>query len=159
VIEGMNGLLARLRSLGNTEPMMREVARAGVEEAKRLVPYRTGNLARTIRAGRISADGAEIVAGGMRTVGYASFVEFGTVGGQIIRPRRKKALAWATSASARRLSGTIRSANRRSGQGVAFAMWVRRGSTRAQPFLGPGLQKGAEAGGIDAIVQVWNEAD
>lgn len=150
-LEGTRGLQARFRALTVGEKMMGRVGLVGVREAKHLVPRKTGNLGRTIRLGDVTPDSVEIRAGGERDVGYAAHVEYGTAGGSIIVPVRRKALAWG---GARTLGGRLR----KGAKPTNFARRVVRGATRAQPYLRPGLYKAAgEIPGV--IVGVWNEAD
>lgn len=153
----MNQLQARLRAIGETRPMMDQVAREGVAEAKRLVPRRTSNLARTIRVERVTDDVAAIIAGGSRQAGYAAVVELGSRP-HVIRPRRKRVLMFSRNPAARRLSGSVRTANRRSGEGVIFARIVHHPGTRPQPYLVPGLQNAASRIGLRGIVAAWNGA-
>jgi hypothetical protein len=154
-VRGADNLKARLdalRASGNRTGMMKFLGTAAVEEAKSIVPKRTGNLARTIRLGAVTATTAQVKAGGRDKVGYAAHVEYGTKGGQMIRPVRKKALAWG---GARRLSGTLRTG----AKAEFFSMGHERGATPAKPYLVPGARKALERGGLkDAVVKAWNEA-
>jgi len=145
---GERQLQARLKAIGKTELLMRDITIHGVAEAKLLVPRKTGNLARTIRPGAVSRDRAEIKAGGTRLVGYAGAVELGTRA-HVIRPRKAKVLAWGGS---RRLTGSLRSGSKP----THFARKVNHPGTRAKPYLRPGLQKAATEFGLDKIVQLWN---
>jgi hypothetical protein len=141
---------ARLKAIGNTEVLVRDIIIHGVAYAKAEVPRKTANLARTIRPGRITADSGELVAGGTQNVGYARYVEQGTRP-HIIRPRNKKALAWGGQ---RRLSGSLRSGSKPD----HFATIVHHPGTKAHPFLVPGLQKAVNQEGLDIIVKLWNGA-
>lgn len=129
-----------------------EVAKLGVRYAKQMVPRKTGNLDRSIRVGTVTERSAQMLAGGQGQVGYAAYVEFGTKGGQMIRPIHKKALAWGGS---RRLSGSLRS-----GAGAEFfSMGHKRGATKAKPYLVPGARKALhESGMAKAVVKAWNDA-
>ena len=147
---GEGALRARLKAIGQTELLMREIVIHGVTEAKALVPRKTGHLFRTIRPGRVDRHGGEIKAGGTRLVGYARAVELGS-GPHVIRPRKAKVLAWGGS---RRLSGSLRTGSRP----THFARKVNHPGSRAKPYLRPGLQKAAEQFGIAKIVQLWNGA-
>lgn len=154
-IRGADNLRARLEALsasGNRRGMLSMLAHTAEDEAKNLVPKKTGNLYRSIRVGTITDKKAEVKAGGTREVGYAAHVEFGTKGGQMLRPVKKRALAWG---GPRRLSGTLRTG----GKAEFFSMGHLRGATRAQPYLVPGAKKAIERGGLkDAVIKTWNEA-
>lgn len=147
-------LSPRLRALG--QPQMRvtflkHVGMLAVREAKALVPRKTGNLDRSIRLGPVDEHRALILAGGIREVGYAVHVEFGTRAHEIV-PRRAKVLAWGGS---RRLSGTLRSGSKPE----FFAMRVHHPGTRAKPYLVPGAKAALHKAGLkDAIVKAWNDA-
>ena len=120
-------LSPRLKALGSAEMrrnLLKGLQMAAVMEAKRLVPRKTGNLDRSIRRGPINDDRALILAGGVGEVGYAAHVEFGTKGGQMLRPVKKKALAWGGN---RRLSGT-----QRSGAKAEFFRWATNGAPRSR---------------------------
>jgi hypothetical protein len=148
-------LTPRLKALQDPDfgrSVLGRVAVLAVREAKGLVPVKTGNLRRTIRVGPITNTSARILAGGQREVGYAAHVEFGTKGGQMLRPVKKTALAWGGN---RRLSGTLRS-----GAGAEFfSMGHKRGATRAKPYLVPGAQSAMRKAGLkDALIKTWNEA-
>jgi len=148
VISGSRELVERLRSIADTQPMMRDVALESVASAKALVPRRTGNLARTIRVQRVTKDFLEIAAGGRREVGYAAAVEFGSRA-HVIVPRTKKALAWG---GARTLGGRLRK-----GSSVEFfARKVRHPGTRPHPYLVPGLEFGVAKVAMRAIIDAWN---
>ena len=150
----MPQLQARLTAIERApRDMLRQMAVEGVAEAKRLVPRKTGNLARTIQVGRVTDDSAQIRAG----ANYAAVVEFGSRA-HLIRPRRKRVLMFSRNPGARRLTGSVRTANRRPGQGVIFARIVHHPGTRPHPYLVPGLQKAAERVGLGAIVAAWNGA-
>jgi hypothetical protein len=134
------------------EHVIGEVAKLGVRYAKEMVPKKTGNLNRSIRVGRVTANSAQMLAGGQGQVGYAAHVEFGTKGGQMLRPVHKKALAWGGN---RRLSGSLRS-----GAGAEFfSMGHKRGATKAKPYLVPGAKKALQESGMaTAVVKAWNDA-
>lgn len=147
-------LTPRLRALGSPEMRRSILARVGmlaVREAKALVPRKTGNLDRSIRLGPHDDKRALILAGGIREVGYAAAVEFGTKA-HVILPRRAKVLAWGGN---RRLSGTLRSGSKPE----FFAMRVNHPGSRAKPYLVPGARAALRKAGIrDGIVKAWNDA-
>lgn len=154
-VRGAEGLKARLDALragGERRKMMRLLGLAAVDEAKQLVPRKTGNLGRTIRVGTATDRSVEVIAGGQREVGYAAHVEFGT-GPHVIVPRTARVLAWGGS---RRLSGNLRSGS----MPTNFAMRVNHPGTAPKPYLVPGAEKALERGGLkDAVIKTWNEAD
>lgn len=150
-LEGADELQARLAAISDTRQMVGRIALRAVAEAKILVPRRTGNLGRTIRLGKVDADSAEVLAGGKLKVGYAAAVEFETKP-HIIRPRRRKALAWGGS---RTLAGGLRKGARPE----FFARLVRHPGTRAKPYLVPGIRKALQVAGLKVqIVDAWNRA-
>ena len=154
-IEGMTALQKRFAAISDPKKQLGQIAILGVKEAKRLVPRKTGNLARTIRLGSVSETQATILAGGKDGVGYARHVEFGTKGGAIIVPKRKKVLAWGGD---RRLSGNLRTGRNATGA-TNFAMRVTRGATKAKPYLVPGAKRAVEKAGLaDAVIAAWNGA-
>jgi len=145
-IEGMTALQKRFAAITDTRKQLGQIAILGAKEAKRLVPRKTGNLGRTIRLGTVTATNATIMAGGKDGVG------FGTKGGAIIVPKRKKVLAWGGD---RRLSGSLRTG----AKADHFAMRVTRGATQAKPYLVPGAKRAVEKAGLaDAIITAWNGA-
>ena len=146
-------LSPRLRALGSVElrrALLRGLQIAAIREAKHLVPRKTGNLDRSIRVGALSDDRALILAGGVRDVGYAACVEFGT-GPHVIVPRKARVLAWGGN---RRLSGTLR----RGARAEFFAMRVNHPGTRAKPYLVPGAIAAMRKSGVGPIVKAWNDA-
>jgi hypothetical protein len=148
-------LTPRLKALAEADfrrSILERVGKDAVHEAKALVPRKTGNLDRSIRLGPHDDQRALIYAGGIHDVGYAAYVEFGTSGGQMIRPVRKKALAWG---GPRRLSGTLRSG----GKAEFFSMGHKRGATRKKPYLVPGAKAALRKAGMkDELVKAWNDA-
>jgi hypothetical protein len=134
-----------------TRKLMGELGLLAVAEAKSLVPRKTGNLGRTIRVDRVTADSVTITAGGRRGIGYAKPVEYGTRAHTIV-PRNKKVLAWGGS---RRLSGSLRSG----AKAQFFAKRVRHPGTRAKPYLRPGAAQALQRAGLaKMVVNAWNEA-
>lgn len=149
-LKGKRQLEARLKAIGQTDLLLREIVIHGVREAKLAVPRKTGNLGRTIRVGTVTKTTGSIKAGGVRNVGYAHSVEFGTRP-HVIRPRSKKVLAWG---GPRTLSGRLRAG----GKPTHFARSVRHPGSKAKPYLVPGLRKAALERGIESIVALWNRA-
>jgi hypothetical protein len=144
-VQGLDDLMRRLHALGETQPVLRALQLAAIQEAQKLVPRRTGFLQRNIRPGPIRATSAIIEA---RTP-YAAAVEFGTKP-HIIRPRNGKALAWG---GPRRLTGSLRSG----GKPTHFAKVVHHPGTKAQPYLLPGARHAVERV-RDVLVKRWNDA-
>jgi len=157
IVKGDEELDRRLKALASGKAerkILGQWALLGVKFAKDKVPRKTGNLGRTIRVGRIDvrAQRTSIHAGGRREVGYAAHVEFGTRGGQIIVPKRGRVLAWG---GARRLSGTLRSG----AKATNFAMRVKRGATKAKPYLLPGAKQALrEVPLAQNVIETWNRA-
>lgn len=161
-LKGYHQLQARLTAISKTEVLVRIIIIHGVAEAKHLAPFKTGNLRRTIRPGRISATQGELVAGGALRVGYAGDVERGTRP-HVIRPKagrtgrngRPAALAWG---GPRTLGGRLRVSGGVQASPTHFARVVNHPGTRAHPYLVPGLRKAADDQGTKAIVELWNGA-
>lgn len=155
---GSAALMRRLNAIGNptlTSNLMRRLATAAVAEQKRLVPRRTGNLARTIHIGAVTATTAQTVA----SANYARFVEGGTAPHEIT-PNAAKALRWAASSAGRRLTGTPTKAAQRGGAGgLVFAKRVHHPGTKAHPYMVPGARAAVTKAGVaDVITAAWNEA-
>lgn len=137
-----------MEAIGPNPDLMRQLALTAIAEQKRLVPRRTGNLARSIGIASVTATVAETVA----TANYAAFVELGTKAHEIV-PRARKALRFAVGGAAT-LSGRPRS-----GSSVVFAKRVRHPGTKPHPFMIPGARAAVEHAGFhDVIVRQWNEA-
>lgn len=129
--------------------MMRALQLSTIAEANKLVPRKTGNLARSIGPGRLTDTEAQVVA----RARYAVFVERGTRP-HVIRPKNRKALRFAAGPGGRRLSGRPRV-----GAGVVFARIVHHPGTRAHPFLFPAARNAVEKGGLkDIVIAEWNGA-
>lgn len=156
-LQGKQQLAARLKAIGNTQVLLKDVQIHAVRFAKLEVPRKTGNLGRTIRVGPVTAKTATIYAGGTHNVGYAGAVELGRRA-VTIRPRagrvgkngRPAMLAWG---GARRLSGTLRTG----ASATHFAREVHQPARMGHPFLIPGLRKAAQ--GINGVIVTrWNSA-
>jgi hypothetical protein len=147
-LEGVDKLNRRLTAIGDTRGLLRDLQLAAVAKAKHLVPRKTGLLGRSIGPGSLGPTTAVIHA---RTR-YAAFVEFGTKA-HVIRPKRRRALAWAATAGGARLSGRART-----GAALRFATKVNHPGTKAQPFLMPGAKHAIKVAGVDGIVEKWNSA-
>jgi hypothetical protein len=147
-IKGIPQLKARLEAIKPNPDLMRQLALTAVAEQKRLVPRRTGNLARSIGIGSVTSTVAETVA----TANYAAYVELGTRAHDIV-PRTKKALRFAVGANAT-LAGRPRK-----GASVVFAKRVNHPGTKPKPFMVPGAKRAVEEVGFrEVIVHEWNSA-
>lgn len=147
-VKGVPQLRARFEAIKPNPNLMRSLALSAVAEQKRLVPRRTGNLARSIGIGSVTPTVAETVA----TAHYAAFVELGTKAHEIV-PRTKKVLRFAVGGNAT-LSGRPRA-----GAAVVFAKRVRHPGTKAKPFMIPGAQAAVKAAGfVGKIIDAWNRA-
>lgn len=152
MLRGKRQLQTRLRAIGETEVLLRQLQLETIAEAKRLVPRKTGHLGRSIVPGRVTRDSATIEA---RTP-YAAAVEFGSKR-HVIVPKRARVLAWPATEGGRRLSGRARTGTKRGD--MAFAAKVDHPGNKAQPYLGPAVDKAVERHGLrDIIVQLWNRA-
>jgi hypothetical protein len=158
--------LAALSDKGNHKAMLQILSVAAAGEAKRLVPRKTGNLARSIRVGDVTPDHGEVWAGGRNGVGYAQAVEFGTAP-HVIRPKTKKALAFPNTGMVRsgllkvRKTGTLTTASARKygRSAMTIVRSVKHPGTKAKPYLIPGAKKALEQGGLkQAVIRVWNNA-
>jgi hypothetical protein len=145
-LDGLGPLNRRLNAVAKPRGLLRTIQLRAVAEAKARVARKTGYTARTIAPGQLTGTFAIVQAGGA-----APFLEFDTKP-HIIRPKRKKVLAWPAAGSAR-LSGRLRS-----GGSLIFARKVRHPGTKAQPFLVPGAVAALNSVGIDSVVKAWNEA-
>lgn len=153
-LKGKLQLQRRLKAIGETQVLLREIQLETIAEAKRLVPRKTGHLGRSILPGRVDDDSAIIEA---RTP-YAAAVEFGTRH-HVIVPKHARVLAWPASEGGRRLSGRARTKGGKPVGPTAFAMKVNHPGTKAQPYLVPAAEKALERHGFrDVIVKRWNDA-
>lgn len=152
-IQGIAALQKRMKALGETEPVMRWLQLATIAEAQKLVPRKTGNLARSIHPGSVSKTEAQVIA----SANYAGYVEKGTKP-HIIRPKKGKALRWPAKGAAVRLSGRATVATQRAGN-FAFATLVHHPGTKPQPFLRLGAVHAVEKSGLkDILIGLWNKA-
>jgi hypothetical protein len=171
-VRGMDRLQRRIRALGDApaETLKRAqilAVRYGKEEA----PVKTRALQRTVRPGVLTERTAEILAGGQQRVGYAGAVHQGSVP-HIIRPRRKKALAFPAPkvTGKTRLTGSLRMGVQRglrssdpqaqaaARSGLVVVRWVRHPGTKPNPFLVRGARRAIHEVGLRAVVDAWNGA-
>lgn len=149
-VQGLAALERRLKAIGDTKAALRALQIATISEAQKRAPRKTGHLQRSIRPGRVTDDFAIVEA----KTPYAAAVEFGTKP-HVIRPKNRKALAWAGP------GGTRLSGRRRTNSGrLTFAAKVNHPGTRKQPYLIPGAKAAvSKSGGMkDTIVAKWNNA-
>jgi hypothetical protein len=147
-LEGLDKLNRQLDAIGDTSGVLRTIQLAAVAEAKRLVPRQTGTLARSIGPGSLTPAFAIVQA----RAGYAAYVELGTKP-HVIRPKRKRVLAWAATAGGSRLSGRPRK-----GATMRFAKVVHHPGTKPNPYLLPGARFALRKAGVLDIIEKWNRA-
>lgn len=160
-IVGGKVLRKRLAAMSDDQRTLARLQTETVREAKALVPRKTGNLGRTIRAGYLSARDALVVV----SAPYARYVEEGTgVYGPRKRPfdivpRSRKALRFPRAGVPLRLSGAVRASHAGSKGSYVFARKVTVQGARPQPFLVPAAQKAVSGTRIKAIlIDAWNKA-
>lgn len=157
VIVGLTALESRLTALSTPTAKRQYMGRLGlrtVAEMKRRVARKTGTTGRSIALGPVTPDSTQI-RGNRNTL----WLDQGTRP-HIIRPKRKKALAWAASPAGRRLSGRARVSTRRGENGgLRFAKVVHHPGTRAQPFINASVKAAiAQSGLADVAITAWNGA-
>lgn len=154
MIEGMRPLQARLRAIGDTKGLARQLGLETVAEAKHRVARKTGTTGRTIRLARVTDDSATVEVGGAGV-----YLELGTKP-HVIRPRKGKALRWPAKGTGVTLGGRARlGAVRRLGSAAyAFAKVVHHPGTKAKPFLLPAAKAAIAKVGIGSVVERWNKA-
>jgi hypothetical protein len=148
----MPQLKARLRAVGKTEVLLRELQLETIAGAKAKVPRKTGHLGRSILPGRVDKDSAQVTV----NANYAAAVEFGSKP-HVIVPKRARVLAW-PSAGAARLSGRARTRGGKSTGPMIFARKVNHPGSKAKPYLIPAAIEALRRHGIGAIVKRWNDA-
>lgn len=148
-VKGMEALQRRLKAIGEAEPGMRALQLDAIREAKRLVPRKTGHLARSIVPGPVTASSAVIEA---RTP-YAAVVEYGSKPHRI--PKSGNAKRPMPIGGNRRLSGKLKAKP----GGVRFAWHVKHPGTKPYPYIIPGARAALERAGVDKLViEPWNKA-
>lgn len=157
VIIGMTALNARLSAISGPSANRVYMGQLGIRTVaamKQRIAHKTRTTSRSLAVGRISADRVEIVGNQ-----NALWLEQGTKP-HIIRPKSKKALAWAASPAGRRLSGRARVSTRRGGNGgMAFATLVHHPGTKAQPYIRESVQEAfARSGMAEAVIRRWDDA-
>lgn len=150
-LQGKTALQRRLKAIGDTSELLRQVQLETIAGAKAKVPRKTGHLARSIIPGPVSDTHAIVEA---RTP-YAAAVEFGSKP-HIIEPKNASVLAWPGSAKNRRLSGRARSGTKSSD--MVFAKKVHHPGTKPQPYLIPAAKAALKKLGVAGVVERWNRA-
>lgn len=148
MLKGYKQLQSRFRALQDTPRLMKPIQIEGVRNAKLNVHRRTSNLARTIRPGEVTRNSVSIVAGGTRDVGYAAAEELGRRA-VVIRPRKRKVLAWGGS---RTQGGRLR----KGASPTVFSRIARQPARSGHPFLGPGLLEATKGHLGETVTKVWN---
>jgi hypothetical protein len=177
-LEGQEGLLRRLRAIGEARPLLRALQLETVRQAKLVVPRKTGNLGRSIVPGTVGRDWAEVEA----RMSYAAAIELGSKPHRITA-KPGKVLAWPATAAGRRLSGRANSRALKGSPGLGqagggfggvtikrvgkkgktsgtfrYARGVNHPGTKPMPFLMPGAKAALDKAGI-TVVEQWNKAD
>ena len=150
-LRGRRQLQNRLKAIGDTSQLLRQIQLETIAGAKARVPRKTGHLGRSIVPGPVSDTHASVEA---RTP-YAAAVEFGTKP-HVIVPKAASVLAWPGSPANRRLSGRARSSVTKGD--MVFAAKVEHPGTKAQPYLIPAAQEAIKRHGVEGIVENWNRA-
>ena len=150
-VKGMRQLKARMRAIGDTSQMLRQVQLETIAGAKAKVPRKTGHLGRSIVPGNVDDTHAIVYV----NAAYAPAVEFGSQP-HVIVPKRASVLAWPSAEGSRRLSGRARSGTKASD--MTFAAKVNHPGTKPQPFVVPAAKDALRKHGVEAIVKAWNEA-
>ena len=148
---GGRALKARLKAIGDTSQLLRDLQVETIAEAKRLVPRKTGFLGRSIVPGNVTDTSALIHV----NAPYAASVELGSKP-HVILPKTASVLAWPSKEGAKRLSGRPKKGTA-SGD-MTFAAKVNHPGTKPQPFVVPAAEKALKKAGVDGIVKVWNDA-
>jgi hypothetical protein len=143
-VRGMRQLKARIKAIGDTSQLLREVQLDTIAGAKAKVPRKTGFLGRSIVPGTVTDTVALVYV----NAPYAAAVELGSKA-HVIVPKQASVLAWPSAEGSRRLSGRAR---------MTFAAKVNHPGTKPQPFVVPAAKDALKKHGVDAIIKVWNEA-
>lgn len=153
-VTGVRQLQARLRAVGDTRGLARELGLRTVAEAKKRVAHKTRTTSRSIRLTRYTDKEAVVTVGGAGV-----YLERGTKP-HIIRPRTKRVLRFPAKGTGTTLGGRARTGEvSRLGKGAfVFAQIVHHPGTKAQPFLIPGAKAAIRAVGAFYVVERWNRA-
>ena len=150
-VRGMRQLKARMKAIGETSILLRQVQLDTIAEAKAKVPRKTGFLGRSIVPGNVTDTLAIVYV----NAPYAAAVEFGSKP-HVIVPKKARVLAWPSSEGSRRLSGRARKGTT-SGD-MTFAAKVNHPGTKPQPFVVPAAEDALRKHGVEGIVKAWNDA-
>jgi hypothetical protein len=156
-LKGYAQLQKRLAAVGAFDKtLMRDLGVAAVREQKRLlytqaVTRRTGHSGQLVTLGAVSASSALTEARGT-----AAWADTGTKP-HIITPKAARVLAWASSASGRRLTGATRKGVKAAN--MVFAMVVHHPGTKAHPYMVRGAQEAIRQAGLaDKVIAAWNRS-
>lgn len=151
---GFRELEARLKALGEAQPMLRALQISAIAEIKKVEPRKTGHLGRSTVPGPVTKSTAVIA---IRTP-YAAAQDSGSGlhgprhAKYPIVPKRAKVLAWG---GGRRLSGNLR----RGASATHFAARVMHPGVKGTHFVKRGVEAAVKGGGLrDVIIQTWNRA-
>lgn len=145
---GARELHSRLKALGDTAGLGRDIGLLVLAEQKRTIPRATGASGRSGHLEHVTSRGAEVV-----FTGGAVFAEEGTRP-HIIVPRTAKALRFAPDKAGRRLSGRPRKGAR-----VIFAKRVRHPGTKGVHWAARGIAAAASRLRLaSSIISRWNDA-
>jgi hypothetical protein len=150
-VRGMRQLKARIKAIGDTSQLLREVQLDTIAGAKAKVPRKTGFLGRSIVPGTVTDTVALVYV----NAPYAAAVELGSKA-HVIVPKQASVLAWPSAEGSRRLSGRARKGTK--SEDMTFAAKVNHPGTKPQPFVVPAAKDALKKHGVDAIIKVWNEA-
>jgi len=147
----MRQLKARIKAIGETSILLREVQLDTIAGAKAKVPRKTGFLGRSIVPGNVTDTLAIVYV----NAPYAAAVELGSKP-HVIVPKKASVLAWPSAEGSRRLSGRARKGTQKGD--MTFAAKVDHPGTKPQPFVVPAAKDALHKHGVDAIIKVWNDA-
>lgn len=147
-LKGADQLVSRLRAVGNTRDLNRQMGLLVLAEQKRTIPRATSASGRSGHIEHLTARGVDVV-----FTGGAVYQEEGTRPHTIL-PRKAKALRFAASAEGRRLSGRPRKGAR-----VVFAKRVRHPGTKALHWAARGIKSAAQTLRLaSSVIDRWNSA-
>lgn len=153
-LTGVRELQRRLAAVGKAPEQYADdwVIHTIIGAKERLRPHKkTGVTSASVQPGRRTKWTREVEVGGA-----GIFLEYGTKPHDIV-PKRASVLAWAASASGRRLSGSTRTGTK-SGD-MVFARRVRHPGTKPTPFLMPAALVALDDADWEKVVyKDWNGA-
>ena len=175
-VQGMDGLIRRLKAIGEPKPVLRALQVSVIHEAQALVPRKTGHLQESIVPGELTDTHATVVV----NANYGIYVEKGTglygpkkqrivpkssrqrFAGPFLKGQKGQhrggVLVWKGGGPSKvRLSGRSRTKGGTATAGLIFATSTR--GAKAQPFFEKGAKKAITKSGLsDIIVAQWNSA-